>query len=52
MLKAGETETGAQLHALIGIGNSEQEQQPLDLNGKVCTIAHALWPNYSHYAIS
>ena len=35
MLKEGETEQGAQLCAFIGIGNSDQDMQQLDLNGKV-----------------
>lgn len=35
MLKDGESEQGAQLCAFIGIGNSDQDMQQLDLNGKV-----------------
>ena len=35
MLRAGETEQGAQLCSFIGIGNSDQDMQQLDLNGKV-----------------
>ena len=35
MQRAGESEQGSQLCAFIGIGNSEQDMQQLDLNGKV-----------------
>ena len=35
MLRAGESEQGSQLCAFIGIGNSDQDMQQLDLNGKV-----------------
>lgn len=35
MQRAGETEQGSQLCAFIGIGNSDQDVQQLDLNGKV-----------------
>jgi len=35
LLKEGESEQGAQLCAFIGIGNSDQDMQQLDLNGKV-----------------
>ena len=31
----GESEQGSQLCAFIGIGNSDQDMQQLDLNGKV-----------------
>jgi recombining binding protein suppressor of hairless len=34
-LRGGETEQGSQLCAFIGIGNSDQDMQQLDLNGKV-----------------
>ena len=37
MLRAGESEQGSQLCAFIGIGNSDQDMQQLDLNGKVLT---------------
>ena len=33
--RAGESEQGSQLCAFIGIGNSDQDMQQLDLNGKV-----------------
>lgn len=32
MLRKGESEQGSQLCAFIGIGNSEQDMQQLDLN--------------------
>ena len=35
MLREGVSEAGAQLCAFIGIGNSDQDMQQLDLNGKV-----------------
>ncbi len=35
LLKGGESEQGSQLCAFIGIGNSDQDMQQLDLNGKV-----------------
>jgi recombining binding protein (suppressor of hairless) len=35
MQRNGESDVGSQLCAFIGIGNSEQELQQLDLNGKV-----------------
>ena len=35
MQRLGETEQGSQLCAFIGIGNSDQDMQQLDLNGKV-----------------
>ena len=35
MRRRGETEQGSQLCAFIGIGNSDQDVQQLDLNGKV-----------------
>ena len=35
LLKSGESEQGSQLCAFIGIGNSDQDMQQLDLNGKV-----------------
>ena len=35
MARAGESEQGSQLCAFIGIGNSDQDMQQLDLNGKV-----------------
>ena len=38
MQRAGETESGSQLCAFIGIGNSDQDMQQLDLNGKVSFI--------------
>ena len=44
LLRAGESEQGSQLCAFIGIGNSDQDMQQLDLNGKVreeiptCTV--------------
>lgn len=44
LLKEGESEQGAQLCAFIGIGNSDQDMQQLDLNGKVrltiCICVH------------
>jgi hypothetical protein len=35
LLRAGESEQSSQLCAFIGIGNSDQDMQQLDLNGKV-----------------
>ena len=35
MQRTGESEQGSQLCAFIGIGNSDQDMQQLDLNGKV-----------------
>lgn len=35
MIREGETEQGASLCAFIGIGNSDQDLQQLDFNGKV-----------------
>ena len=43
MLRAGESEQGSQLCAFIGIGNSDQDMQQLDLNGKVRKVCD-LWP--------
>ncbi|UYV65544.1 RBPJ [Cordylochernes scorpioides] len=37
MIQSGESEQGAQLCAFIGIGNSDQEMQQLDFNGKSVT---------------
>ncbi len=36
---AAEAEAASQLCAFIGIGNSDQDMQQLDLNGKVCALA-------------
>ena len=41
--RAGETEQGAQLCAFIGIGNSDQDMQQLDLNGKHYCAAKTLF---------
>jgi recombining binding protein (suppressor of hairless) len=38
MNRAGESEQGSQLCAFIGIGNSDQDMQQLDLNGKVLNM--------------
>lgn len=38
MVRDGESEQGSQLCAFIGIGNSDQEMQQLDFNGKVSII--------------
>ena len=35
MQRQGESDQGSQLCAFIGIGNSDQDMQQLDLNGKV-----------------
>ncbi|CAL8086827.1 unnamed protein product [Orchesella dallaii] len=43
MLAQGETELGAQLCAFIGIGNSDQDMQQLDLNGKNYCAAKTLF---------
>ncbi|XP_043204740.1 recombining binding protein suppressor of hairless-like isoform X1 [Amphibalanus amphitrite] len=43
MLKEGESEQGAQLCAFIGIGNSDQDMQQLDLNGKHYCAAKTLF---------
>uniref|UniRef100_T1IKI2 Suppressor of hairless protein n=1 Tax=Strigamia maritima TaxID=126957 RepID=T1IKI2_STRMM len=43
MLHEGETEQGAQLCAFIGIGNSDQDMQQLDLNGKNYCAAKTLY---------
>ncbi|CAG7819048.1 unnamed protein product [Allacma fusca] len=42
IIESGETEQGSQLCAFIGIGNSEQDMQPLDLNGKNYCAAKTL----------
>ena len=41
--RAGESEQGAQLCAFIGIGNSDQDMQQLDLNGKHYCAAKTLF---------
>lgn len=38
MLREGRTEQDSSLCAYIGIGNSDQDMQPLDFNGKVCLL--------------
>ncbi|XP_055902946.1 suppressor of hairless protein [Eupeodes corollae] len=43
MLQKGEVEQGAQLCAFIGIGNSDQDMQQLDLNGKQYCAAKTLF---------
>jgi recombining binding protein (suppressor of hairless) len=43
MLRHGATEQDAQLCAFIGIGNSEQEMQQLDFNGKHYCAAKTLF---------
>lgn len=43
LLRAGETEQGSQLCAFIGIGNSDQDMQQLDLNGKHYCAAKTLF---------
>ena len=43
MLAQGESEHGSQLCAFIGIGNSDQEMQQLDLNGKHYCAAKTLF---------
>jgi len=43
MIRAGESEQGAQLCAFIGIGNSDQDMQQLDLNGKHYCAAKTLF---------
>lgn len=43
MLRDGETEQGSQLCAFIGIGNSDQEMQQLDFNGKNYCAAKTLY---------
>ena len=43
MQRQGETEQGSQLCAFIGIGNSEQDMQQLDLNGKHYCAAKTLF---------
>ena len=42
MQRAGESEQGSQLCAFIGIGNSDQDMQQLDLNGKVREAANLM----------
>nr|XP_042913526.1 recombining binding protein suppressor of hairless-like protein [Parasteatoda tepidariorum] len=37
IVRDGESEQGSQLCAFIGIGNSDQEMQQLDFNGKAST---------------
>ncbi len=54
MLRAGESEQGAQLCAFIGIGNSDQDVQQLDLNGKVRERESnyvSAWMRSSHFAV-
>nr|CUK27656.1 Supressor of Hairless [Euperipatoides kanangrensis] len=43
MERDGETEQGSQLCAFIGIGNSDQDMQQLDLNGKNYCAAKTLY---------
>jgi len=43
MQRAGESEQGSQLCAFIGIGNSDQDMQQLDLNGKHYCAAKTLF---------
>jgi len=43
MQRQGESEQGSQLCAFIGIGNSEQDMQQLDLNGKHYCAAKTLF---------
>ena len=43
MLASGESEPGSQLCAFIGIGNSDQEMQQLDLNGRHYCAAKTLF---------
>lgn len=43
MLQSGESEQGSQLCAFIGIGNSDQDMQQLDLNGKSYCAAKTLF---------
>ena len=43
MQRQGETDQGSQLCAFIGIGNSEQDMQQLDLNGKHYCAAKTLF---------
>lgn len=43
MLQNGESEQGSQLCAFIGIGNSDQDMQQLDLNGKSYCAAKTLF---------
>ena len=38
MIRNGESEANSQICAYIGIGNSDQEMQVLDFNGKVSQI--------------
>ncbi|CAB3385537.1 Hypothetical predicted protein [Cloeon dipterum] len=43
MMKSGESEQSSQLCAFIGIGNSDQDMQQLDLNGKQYCAAKTLF---------
>ena len=43
MQKSGETEQGSQHCAFIGIGNSDQDMQQLDLSGKHYCAAKTLF---------
>ena len=43
MVRDGESEQGSQLCAFIGIGNSDQEMQQLDFNGKVSIMIEKMF---------
>ena len=52
MQRAGESEAGSQLCAFIGIGNSDQDMQQLDLNGKVIILTMVIFWEMAVYPLN